>query len=75
MRWTPTTAERWLVLIDALVGAVTVQRLEGREHGVENAGWLCRLCDFASCGRPLGQCPAANAAQSDASDHRRERRP
>ena len=63
------------VLIDTIVGAVTVQRLDGREHGAEYAGWLCRMCDFASCGRPLGQCPAANAAQSDASDHRRERRP
>ena len=62
------------VLIDTLVGAVTVQRLDGREQGAEYGGWLCRMCDFASCGRPLGQCPAANAAQSDASDHRRERR-
>jgi hypothetical protein len=63
------------VLIDTLVGAVTVQRLDGREQGAEYGGWLCRMCDFASCGRPLGQCPAANAAQSDGSDHRRERRP
>lgn len=62
------------VLVDTLVGTVTVQRLDGREHGAEYPGWLCRLCDFASCGRPLGQCPAANAARSDASDHRRERR-
>ena len=62
------------VLIDTLVGAVTVQRLDGREQGAVYGGWLCRMCDFASCGRPLGQCPAANAAQSDASDHRRERR-
>lgn len=63
-----------LGLIDTLVAGVTLQRLDGREHGDEYAGWLCRLCDFASCGRPLGQCPAANAAQSDASGHRRERR-
>ena len=63
-----------VVLIDSLVGAVTVHRLDGREHDVAYAGWLCRFCDFASCGRPLGQCPAANAAQSEASGHRQERR-
>jgi MarR family transcriptional repressor of emrRAB len=61
-------------LIDTLVGTVTVQRLDGREQGAEYGGWLCRMCDFGSCGRSLGQCPAANAAQSDGSDHRRERR-
>jgi DNA-binding MarR family transcriptional regulator len=64
-----------LALIDTLVAAVTVQRVDAREHGEEFAGWLCRLCDFASCGRPRGQCPAANDAQPGASRDRPERRP
>lgn len=48
-----------LALVDTLVTTVTAQRLGAREDGDEPAGWLCRLCDFASCGRPLGECPAA----------------
>jgi MarR family transcriptional regulator, negative regulator of the multidrug operon emrRAB len=55
-----------LVLVETLIANVTVQRLSAREHGDEPTGWLCRLCDFASCGRPQGQCPAANAAQANA---------
>ena len=27
-------------------------------------GWTCRLCDLTACGRPEGQCPAANAARA-----------
>lgn len=57
-----------LVLVETLVTTVTVQRLRAREHGDEPAGWLCRLCDFTSCGRPQGNCPAANAAQGHVPD-------
>jgi hypothetical protein len=48
------------------VGTISVQRLGERKHGVEPAGWLCRICDFSSCGRARGDCPAANAAQANA---------
>jgi hypothetical protein len=51
-------------LVDALVTTVTVQRLDQRRRGDEPAGWLCRLCDAVSCGRPDGECPAANAARA-----------
>ena len=57
-----------LVLVDTLLTTATAQRLGAREHGDEPAGWLCRLCDFAACGRPQGECPAANAAQAKATD-------
>lgn len=55
-----------LVLVDTLIATVTAQRLDAREEGDTPAGWLCRLCDFESCGRPRGECPAANAAQAGA---------
>lgn len=51
-------------LIDTLISSITELRLESREHGVEPAGWLCRLCDVAACGRPEGTCPAANTARA-----------
>lgn len=55
--------EALLALVDNLIATVTVRRLRDRELGDDPAGWLCRLCDFASCGRPQGTCPAADAAQ------------
>jgi MarR family transcriptional regulator, negative regulator of the multidrug operon emrRAB len=60
------SAERRVLLemVDALVGTVTEQRIAAREHSDAPVGWLCRLCDFASCNRPQGECPAANAAQA-----------
>jgi len=53
-----------LTLAETLVATVTTQRLEARQRGDETAAWLCRVCDFASCGRSEGKCPAANAAQA-----------
>jgi MarR family transcriptional regulator, negative regulator of the multidrug operon emrRAB len=55
-----------LGLVDTLITTVTEQRLGRREQGNAPAGWLCRLCDFASCGRPQGECPTANAVQTKA---------
>jgi hypothetical protein len=60
-----------LALVGTLIANVTAQRLGAREHGDVPAGWLCRLCDFASCGPPQGECPAANAAQANPTDARR----
>jgi hypothetical protein len=53
-----------VVIVDALVSTATVQRLTARERGEEPVGWLCRLCDLTSCGRPEGQCPAATTARA-----------
>ncbi len=53
------------VLLEKLVGAVVVRRLEARRAGVDPpGGWLCRLCDAVACERPEGRCPAANAARA-----------
>jgi len=48
---------------ETMIATVTAQRLAARQAGVEiRGGALCRLCDFAACGRPDGNCPAATAA-------------
>jgi DNA-binding MarR family transcriptional regulator len=57
-------------LVDTVLATVTTRRLAARHlaarhEGGAPAGWLCRLCDFASCGRPRGECPAANAARAE----------
>lgn len=53
--------ERW-------ISRITRQRLEQRAGDVTPAGGaLCRLCDFAACGRPEGVCPAATTAAAASS--------
>jgi DNA-binding MarR family transcriptional regulator len=47
-------------LCERLVSAVTKQRLAQRRAGFTPAGGaLCRMCDFAACGRDKSTCPAA----------------
>jgi len=54
-------------LCERLVSAITKQRLAQRAGGLTPAGGaLCRLCDFAACGRDRGICPAAEAAAPQA---------
>jgi MarR family transcriptional regulator, negative regulator of the multidrug operon emrRAB len=51
-------------IVDKLLVAVTTERLSVRAGGAEiPGGWLCRMCDFAACGRDAGRCPVANTAQ------------
>jgi MarR family transcriptional repressor of emrRAB len=48
--------ERW-------ISVITRQRLAQRAaHATPAGGALCRMCDFAACGRADGACPAAAAA-------------
>jgi DNA-binding MarR family transcriptional regulator len=48
---------------EVVVSNLTRDRLEQRASGgLPAGGALCRLCDFTSCGRPEGRCPAANTA-------------
>jgi MarR family transcriptional repressor of emrRAB len=56
------------VLLDRLVATTTAHRLARRGHGLEPTGWLCRVCDFAACGRQHGECPAANTARAGMPD-------
>lgn len=53
-------------LSDLVLAELTRRRLDRRHDGDEpRGGALCRLCDFAACGRPAGACPVAStAAQS-----------
>jgi DNA-binding MarR family transcriptional regulator len=51
-------------ICDQLIITLTRLRLEQRAAGGEPAGGaLCRMCDFAACGRHEGNCPAARAAE------------
>ncbi|MDT5108692.1 MAG: hypothetical protein QOE20_582 [Mycobacterium sp.] len=48
---------------ELVVANLTRQRLTQRAAGEQPAGGaLCRMCDFAACGRPAGMCPAARQA-------------
>lgn len=50
-------------MAERLTGDLAALRLEERRAGqAPPGGWLCRLCDFAACGRPEGRCPAAARA-------------
>jgi DNA-binding MarR family transcriptional regulator len=64
-------------LSERLVSAITKQRLAQRSAGFMPAGGaLCRMCDFAACGRDKGACPAAQtpAAQTAIASGRSRRR-
>lgn len=51
-------------IVEQLTESITTQRLAGRGKGeIPAAGWLCRLCDQAACGRPVGSCPAQTSAR------------
>jgi DNA-binding MarR family transcriptional regulator len=66
---TPRQRQQLSGLCEILVGEQTRQRLAQRAKGTSPAGGaLCRLCDFAACGRPQGLCPAQLAAASAWSD-------
>jgi DNA-binding MarR family transcriptional regulator len=52
--------EELLHTCELLVANLTRGRLAQRAAGGQPAGGaLCRMCDFAACGRPSGSCPAA----------------
>lgn len=48
---------------ELVLANLTTDRLAQRSQGVLPAGGaLCRMCDFAACGRDQGRCPTANTA-------------
>jgi MarR family transcriptional regulator, negative regulator of the multidrug operon emrRAB len=54
-------------ICEQLIATLTRLRLEQRAAGgVPAGGALCRMCDFAACGRHEGHCPAARAAAEEA---------
>ncbi len=47
---------------EIIIANLTRERLDRRTAGERpSGGALCRMCDFAACGRPDGRCPAARA--------------
>ncbi|MFD2079852.1 DNA-binding transcriptional regulator, MarR family [Actinopolymorpha cephalotaxi] len=48
--------------LDAMLTTVTLTRVEERSARTNERSqpWLCRLCDFAACGRDEGDCPVNN---------------
>ena len=49
--------------LDTMLTTVTLARAEERSTRTSDRPqpWLCRLCDFAACGRSEGNCPVNNA--------------
>lgn len=52
-----------VVVLDTMLATVTLVRAEERSARTHDRPqpWLCRLCDFAACGRSDGNCPVNNA--------------
>ena len=49
--------------LDTMLTTITLARAEERSARPHDRPqpWLCRLCDFAACGRSEGNCPVNNA--------------
>ncbi|MEV0405325.1 MarR family transcriptional regulator [Actinoallomurus sp. NPDC050550] len=49
--------------LDTMLTTVTLASIEERSAPTNDRPqpWLCRLCDFAACGRSEGNCPVNNA--------------
>ena len=49
--------------LDTMLTTITLARAEERSARSHDRPqpWLCRLCDFAACGRSEGNCPVNNA--------------
>lgn len=49
--------------LEKMLTTITLARVEERSaHPPDHTQpWLCRLCDFAACGRSEGNCPVNNA--------------
>lgn len=58
----PSERARLSASLETVIEAIVDARLARRAAEGWSGAWLCRLCDFAACGRPDGRCPAANAA-------------
>jgi DNA-binding MarR family transcriptional regulator len=52
--------------LDTMLTTITHARLEERATGGHDRRqpWMCRLCDFAACGRSEGSCPVNNAVET-----------
>lgn len=58
----PNEIDNLATALDTMLTTVTLARAEERSTRPNHRPqpWLCRLCDFAACGRSEGNCPVAN---------------
>ncbi|MET7771913.1 MarR family transcriptional regulator [Nocardia sp. NPDC005366] len=58
----PNEIDNLAAALDTMLTTVTLARAEERSTRINRRPqpWLCRLCDFAACGRSEGDCPVAN---------------
>ena len=59
----PDEVDNLAAALDTMLTTVTLARAEERSARPHEPTqpWLCRLCDFAACGRSKGNCPVNNA--------------
>ncbi|MCO5974970.1 MarR family winged helix-turn-helix transcriptional regulator [Actinoallomurus soli] len=62
----PDEIDNLAVTLDTMLAAVTLARAEERSVHTSDRPqpWLCRLCDFAACGRSEGNCPVNNVVKT-----------
>lgn len=58
----PGEVDNLAAALDTMLTTVTLARAEERSVRTNDRPepWLCRLCDFAACGRSEGNCPVNN---------------
>lgn len=62
----PDELDNLAAALDTMLTTVTLARAEERSARTNDRPqpWLCRLCDFAACGRSEGNCPVNNVVTS-----------
>jgi MarR family transcriptional regulator, negative regulator of the multidrug operon emrRAB len=62
----PDEVDNLAAALDTMLTSVTLARAEERSACTNDRPqpWLCRLCDFAACGRGEGNCPVNNVVTS-----------
>lgn len=62
----PDEVDKLAAALDTMLTTVTLARAEERSARTNDRPqpWLCRLCDFAACGRSEGNCPVANVVNT-----------
>ncbi|MCX0269161.1 MarR family transcriptional regulator [Nocardia zapadnayensis] len=60
--FSPDEIDNLATALDTILTTVTLARAEERSARTNDRPqpWLCRLCDFAACGRSEGNCPVDN---------------
>jgi MarR family transcriptional repressor of emrRAB len=58
----PDEIDNLAAALDTMLTTVTLARAEERSARTNDRPqpWMCRLCDFAACGRSEGNCPVSN---------------